>query len=193
MSDIANIWSSWPRLIEISVNAVLFYIFIVAMVRLVGKRTTSELNNFDWIINVAVGSLAASGILLKNVSTLDAVAAISVLAVMQYFTTKWVRTTELGSKIVKAQPTLLTHKGEYLRDAMDKARISEEEVRAALRREGVIENAGANWVILETNGQLSVIPHQDGRLDEAEALQDVRVPDEPENGPGHTKEESRDH
>ena len=41
---------------------------------LVGKRT-SELN-FDWIINVTIGSFAASGILLKNVATADAMTAI---------------------------------------------------------------------------------------------------------------------
>ena len=178
MAEHTNIWTSWQRMVEIGLNAVLFYIFIIAMVRLVGKRTTSELNNFDWIINVAVGSLAASGILLKDVATLDAIGAIIVLAACQYFTTMWVQRTDLGSKVVKAQPTLLTHKGEYLRDAMKKARISEEEIRGALRRAGALENAEANWVILETNGQLSVIPRQDGDLD-AESLKDVAVPQRP--------------
>ena len=192
MPEAVNIFSSWARLGEIAANAVLFYVFIVALVRVSGKRTTSELNNFDWIINVAVGSLAASGILLKNVATFDALDAIVTIPLLQFLTTYWVRKTELGSKVVKAQPTLLTHKGEYLRDAMDKARVSEEEVRTALRREGAIENADANWVILETNGELSVIPRQEGRLDEAEALQDVKVPDEPENGPKDTRNENRE-
>ena len=63
---------------EIAANALLFYILIIVMVRIVGKRTTSEFNNFDWIINVAVGSLAASGVLLRNVATLDAITAIAV-------------------------------------------------------------------------------------------------------------------
>lgn len=180
MLEAVNIWGGWPRTIEIITNAVLFYIFIVAMVRAVGKRTTSELNNFDWIINVAVGSLAASGILLKDVATLDAIAAICVLALCQYLATLWVQKTEIGSRIIKARPTLLTHKGEYLNDAMDKARVSEEEVRSALRRAGQIENAAANWVILETNGELSVIPRQEGKLTDAEALRDVKIPDEPD-------------
>lgn len=180
MLEDANIWSSWQRLLEIGLNAVLFYVFIVAMVRLVGKRTTSELNNFDWIINVAVGSLAASGIMLKDVATLDAIVAIGGLAACQYLTTLWVRNTQVGSDVVKAQPTLLTHKGEYLWDAMDKVRVSEEEVRAALRKAGAITNTDANWVILETNGELSVIPRQEGDLN-AEALKDVRVPEEPDS------------
>lgn len=87
MPEEVNVWSGWTRLAEVSANAFLFYVLIVVMVRVVGKRTTSELNNFDWIINVAVGSLAASGILLRNVATLDAVAAIVVLAACQFLTT----------------------------------------------------------------------------------------------------------
>ena len=172
MAEALNLWSGWPRMVEVGGNAFLFYVLIVVMVRLVGKRTTSELNNFDWIINVTIGSLAASGILLKNVATADAIMAIAVLAACQFVTTMVVQRSRKAADIVKAEPTLLTHKGE----AMERTRISEEEIRAALRQKGITENAGANWVVLETNGQLSVIPRQDARWDEAEALSDVRGP-----------------
>lgn len=176
MPDTINVWSSWIRLAEISVNAVLFYILIIVMVRIVGKRTTSQLNNFDWIINVAVGSLAASGILLRNVASVDAMIAIAVLAACQYGTTHLVQRSKLVASAVKAEPTLLTHKGKFLRDAMERTRISEEEIKTALRRNGLTENAGANWVVLEPNVELSVIPRQDVTWENAEALADVSAP-----------------
>lgn len=176
MADAFNLWSDWPRSVEIAANAVLFYILIVVMVRIVGKRTTSQLNNFDWIINVAVGSLAASGILLRNVASLDAVIAIAVLAACQYLTTHLVQRHPAIAKVVKAEPTLLTHKGRFLRDAMRRTRISEQEIKMALRRNGITEPAGANWVVLETNGELTVISRQDVDWDGAEALSDVRAP-----------------
>ena len=173
MAEALNFWSGWARMLEIAGNAFLFYVLIIVMVRLVGKRTTSELNNFDWIINVAVGSLAASGILLRNVATLDAVTAIIVLAACQYLTTKMVQKSGTAADVVKAEPTLLTHKGDYLRDAMERTRISEEEIKT-----GITANADANWVVLETNGELSVIPRQDVRWGDAEALSDVHCPDD---------------
>ena len=148
------------------------------MVRLVGKRTTSEFNNFDWIVNVAVGSLAASGVLLKNVASLDAITAIVVIACCQVVTTKLVLKSDLASKIVKAEPTLLTHKGTYLREAMKRTRVSEEEIRTALRNAGVTKNAEANWVVLETNGTLSVIPRTDVEFENAASLCDVVVHDQ---------------
>lgn len=177
MPEEVNLWSGWMRMAEVSANAFLFYVLIIVMVRVVGKRTTSELNNFDWIINVAVGSLAASGILLRNVATLDAVAAIAVLAVCQFITTWAVQRSRAVASVVKAEPTLLTHKGQYLRDAMKQTRITEEEINSALRQNGITSNEGANWVVLETNGELSVIPRQDVSWKDAGSMSDVRDPD----------------
>lgn len=176
MAEAMNFWSGWPRMVEVSLNAVLFYIFIVALVRLLGKRSTSQFDNFDWIINIAVGSLAASGILLKNVSTLDALLAILVLALCQYGTTWLVRHSRIAAKIVRASPTLLTHKGELLREAMDRARVSEVELHSALRKAGMNDASEANWIILESHGDLTVIPRSERSLDEAEVLGDVKRP-----------------
>ncbi|KZY56293.1 hypothetical protein A3736_08445 [Erythrobacter sp. HI0063] len=176
MPEAFNITSDWPRIAEIAGNAILFYVMIIVMVRLVGKRTTSQLNNFDWIINVTVGSLAASGILLKNVATLDALVAIAVLALCQYATTRLVWHSRRLAHVVKAEPTLLTHKGKFLRDAMKRTRITEEEIKSALREHGITKNDGANWVVLETNGNLSVVPRQEIKWEEAETLSDVRAP-----------------
>jgi len=172
------LFSSWARLTEVSLSALLFFIIIIAMVRLLGKRTTGQFNNFDWIITVAVGSLAASGILLKDVATADALAAIVVLAACQYLTTVWVQRTKLGSKVVRAKPSLLVHKGRYMRDAMRKERISEEEIRTALREEGLIDIEQTNWVIMETNGKLTVIAKEDAGLDDVGTLKGVRIPAE---------------
>lgn len=168
--------SDFNRVISIVISAVFFFAFIIALVRIVGKRATSQLNNFDWIINIAVGSLAASGILLEDVRILDAAIAIAVLAALQMLTTWAVLKYDFASKVIKAQPTLLTHKGEFLRDAMRKARISEEEICSTLRSHGMHDIADANWVILETNGELTVIPKADVDLPEIGTMGGVEKP-----------------
>ena len=173
---IDNFWSSFDRVGQIVLSAAIFYLLIVVMVRVSGKRTTGELNNFDWIITVAVGSLAASGILLKNVSTIDAVTAILALALLQYVATRWVQQSDIASKVVKAEPTLLTDHGEFLEDAMAETRISREEILAALRENGCLKLEDANWVVLETNGKLSVIPKCDATYEEVDSLSDVPAP-----------------
>ena len=56
--DVIGWFESWDRLQNVAIAAVFFYAFIVLLVRVLGKRTTSQMNNFDWIITIAVGSLA---------------------------------------------------------------------------------------------------------------------------------------
>ena len=103
-----DLLSEPAHVLSIAISAAFFFVFIVVLVRVIGKRSTSQLNNFDWIINITVGSLAASGILLRDVHLLDAALAIAVLAGLQMLTTWSVLRSDLASKIVKAQPVLLT-------------------------------------------------------------------------------------
>ena len=163
---------------EIVVSALLFYFLILAMVRLVGKRSTSQFNSFDWIINITVGSLAASGILLRNVPFHNAAAAIVMIMLGQFALTKLVLRFDWASRLVKARPTLLTHRGRYLEQGMKKTRISPEEIKARLRAEGLTDVEEADWVILETDGTLTVLPAQDTGFDDVEVLDGVEVLDD---------------
>lgn len=178
MNDPADWFGSWNDLIDTAVGAVLFYVLIVVMVRLAGKRSTSQLNNFDWIINITVGSLAASGILLDTVPALRAAIAIAIITILQMILTWGVRNFEPASRLVRARPTMLTHKGAFLENAMRETRISEDEIRSILREHGMTDKNEANWVILETDGRMTVIPRKDISLNRADAMQGVEVLDD---------------
>ena len=175
--DIIGWFGSWDRLENVAIGAIFFYAFIVLLVRILGKRTTSQMNNFDWIITIAVGSLAASGILLRDIAIIEAVAAIIILSAAQWFTTWLVLRSKRFANIVKAEPTLLTHKGEYLEGAMKRMRISKEEISSVLRKHGMTELSAANWVILETNGEMTVIPRKDTEISEVQTMSDVGRPE----------------
>ena len=70
---------------------------------------------------------------------------------------------------------MLTHKGEYIDVALKKTRVTREEIRAALRDKGFVGNSDANWVVLEADGRMTVIPAQKAKVDEAPTLEGVQV------------------
>lgn len=177
-SDTIDTWfNNWERIGSVAVGAVFFYFLVIAVVRLSGKRLTSQMNNFDWIVTIAMGSLMSSGILLKEVSITDSTVAIILLAFLQWLTTLAVRRSELIRRMVKPVPTLLTHKGKFVNDNLRKERISEAEIRAKLRQQGFTSIEDANWVILETDGNLTVVPRKELLIDDAELMSDVFAPD----------------
>ena len=74
---------------RIIITAVMVYILIVLITKISGKRSTSQLNNFDWIVTVMIGSLGASTILLEDIPFVEGGSAIVVLYVLQFLVTKY--------------------------------------------------------------------------------------------------------
>lgn len=147
--------------IRILITAPVMYLFIIASVRLSGKRSTSQMNNFDWVVTVAMGSIAASSIVLDGVTLLEAALATGVLLTLQYLVTRLVITSPLAASVIKPVPHLVVHEGVCLEDAMRDERVATEEVEAAVRSAGLTDIDEAQWVILETDASFSVIPKGD--------------------------------
>ena len=97
----------YDDLIRIIITAPILYISIVLMIRLSGKRSTSQMNNFDWIVTVAIGSLASSGIVLEDITALESIAGIGALLLLQWLLTKGVLYSRTLSRLVKANPVTL--------------------------------------------------------------------------------------
>ncbi len=140
----------------IVIAAPFLYVTLIALVRLSGKRTTSQMNGFDWVVTVASGSLLASGILPGGASAIEAAVALVVLVALQWLVTLAVSRSPMAESAVKATPRLLLRRGEYLREAMLAERVSEAEVRAEVRAAGHTRIEDVEWVILETDASLSV-------------------------------------
>lgn len=157
-----RVWfTGYERLVGIALSAVAVYILLLVVVRMSGKRSTSKMNNFDWIVTVAAGGLTASGILLESVTVADAAVGLVSLMTLQWLTTWLVVRSSTFSQVVKPAPTLLVHRGAFLEDNLRKARVGPAEVEAAVRGAGLGHLEDAQWVILETDATLSVLAKSD--------------------------------
>ena len=155
----AQTWISEPdRLAHVALSCVCFYVFIIVLTRISGKRTTGNMNNFDWIITVGIGSILSSGILLRNVSMLDAMLAVAMLAGLQWLTTWAAMRSRRFARWVKPQPRELVRDGVVLGAGLERERMTRDEIHSAIRSAGLERLSGVRSVILETNGQLSVVP-----------------------------------
>ena len=153
------------------------------LLRISGKRTLTKLNAFDLVVTVALGSTLATVLLSKSVALAEGVLALALLIFLQYGIA-WlsVRSPRFQS-FIKAEPTLLVHRGRFLEGAMRAQRITREEVLAAVRASGAAEVGEIAAIVLETDGSISVIPGggaagEDGTLANVELLDpDARATD----------------
>lgn len=150
-------FDSWESLVLTIIISVLAYVFIVFLLRASGKRTLSKMNAFDFIVTIALGSTLATVILNKDVALIDGVAAFFMLIIMQYITTYISVRSKKFNALVKSTPTLLVYKGEMVKLAMLKERITEDEIYAIVREKGYSAINEPDAIILETDGSLSCI------------------------------------
>lgn len=133
------------------------YLAIVLVLRLAGKRVLSKWNAFDFVVTVAFGSILASTILSSQPDLTKGIVAFTVLAFLQVAITFLSVRCRVFEKLVKASPKAVLLKGKFQHAAMEKERVTEGEVRAAVRAKGVGALEDVYAVILETDGSFSVI------------------------------------
>ncbi len=154
------IFDSWYGLVRVVVAGTLAYVALIIVLRTTGKRTLSKMNAFDFVITVALGSTLATIVLSRDVAILEGVVALIVLVMLQY-AVAWVavRSPQFRNA-VKSQPTLLFYRGVFQHAALRRERVTEGEVRSAVRGQGLGSMDDVEAVILETAGELSVIAHK---------------------------------
>lgn len=150
-------FDTWQGLGRVLVVGVLAYAALVIFLRFSGKRTLSKMNAFDLVVTVALGSTLATILLSKDVALAEGLLALLLLIALQ-FSVAWlsVRSPTI-QHLVKSEPTLLFHQGQMLQSALRSQRVTPEEVRAAIRAQGIGQMSEVEAVILETDGSFSIL------------------------------------
>lgn len=150
-------FDSWQVLLRTAIVGVMAYATLVILLRVSGKRTLSKMNAFDFVVTVALGSTLASILTGRDVALAQGALAFALLIGLQFLITwssvrvRWIRRTVTG------EPVLLLYRGGYLQESLRHARVTEDEVQAAVRSAGVASLGEVEAVVLETDGSFSVV------------------------------------
>lgn len=164
-------FDSWTGLLRVVVVGTLAYGALVFALRVSGKRTLSKMNAFDLVITIALGSTFATVLLSKSVALAEGVLAFAVLISLQFVAT-WlsVRSSSV-QRLLKNEPKLVFYEGRFLRDEMRAERVTEAEIEAAIRQQGMVNLDEVGAAVLETDGSVTVMPQAD--LSSANTLKSV--------------------
>lgn len=160
--DSQAFFNGWQGLARVAVVGVCAYLALLILLRVSGKRTLSKMNAFDLVVTVALGSTLATILLSKDVALAEGILALGLLIFSQYVITWLSVRSKIVSRMVKSEPRLLYHDGEFLDGAMMRDRVNEEEVMQAIRNQGIGRREQVESVVLETDGSFSVIKKVEG-------------------------------
>ena len=168
-------FESWYNVGRTVTLSIITFAALIVLLRGSGKRTLSKLNVFDFVFVVAVGSVFASTIISKDVTLVEGIAALATLVGIQIFLAELAARSSIAERIINGEPALLLSRGKFIQRALKKERVTEEEVRAAIRTKGVSRVEDVDAVILENDGTLSVA--WEARGPGRSSLVDATVPD----------------
>ncbi len=150
-------FDTWSDVLRVVLVGPAAYLAVVLVLRASGKRTLSKLNAFDLVVTVALGSTLATIFLSTDVSWSEGAVALAVLALLQLIVALITSRVPAVRAAMTAGPTLLLRDGEFLGPALHSARLTQAEVRQAIRGSGIGDVAGVAAVVLESDGSLSVV------------------------------------
>lgn len=163
-------FDSWYGFGRIALVGICAYATLVLLLRVYGKRTLTQMNAFDLVVNVALGSILATTILSKDLVWAEGMFALLLLLSLQFVLT-WAsaRWTAIRG-LIASHPTLMLHEGKLLHDVMRRERVSKSDVMHALRNAGLSQIEQARAVVLEADGRFSVIERQGQHASDAPVL-----------------------
>ena len=133
------------------------YAVLVVLLRLSGKRAIAKMNIFDFVVTVALGSTLANVITDADIDLATGITALVLLVGVQYAISWSASHSARFEKWINGRPTLLLYRGQFIYPAMKANRVTEEEVRSAIRMAGLVSLESVYAVVMETDGVFSVM------------------------------------
>ena len=153
------------------IRTIILYIFIIIGIRLMGKRQVGELEPSELVLSLIIADLASApmqdyGIPLLT-GILPILALLAMTMILSVLTMKSVRFRAL----MCGRPSIVIRDGLVDQREMARNRLTIDELLEELRAKGYTDPATVKYAILETNGQLSVLPYANQKPPTAQQLQ----------------------
>jgi len=145
------------------IRTLLIYTVVVVVMRMMGKRQVAEMQPFELVIMIMIAELAATPMENLNIPLINGIIPIIALLFTQVLVSYISLKSQKFSNFICGKPSILIHKGRINQSEMRRLRINIDDLLEALRNKDYFNISDVEYAILETNGQMSVIPIPDKR------------------------------
>jgi len=162
---------------EIITRTLLAFFVLFIGAKILGKHIISKMNTFDFIGAISMGGIIANLAFNLNIKIHHTVIAFSILVLFISLVSYISMKSRVGRNIFAGNPTVIIDNGKILENNMRKMRYSLDYLNQQLREKGIFNIEEVLYVVLETNGKISVLQKPEYRNI---TKQDLSVPTLPE-------------
>lgn len=140
------------------VRTIILYIIVITVMRLMGKRQIGELQPYEFAVAIMISELATVPMQETGMPVINGIVPILTILIMQMLFSFLSMKSIFIRKVVSGQPVVLVEKGRIIEENMKKELYTINELAEQLRIKNIPNISDVEFAILETNGQLSIIP-----------------------------------
>ncbi len=140
------------------IRPLVLYVFLLVVFSLAGKRSMAEMDTFDMVTLLIISETTQNALVGKNLSLSYALVVILTLVSCTVFMAWWKARSPRLEQVMQGGPVILVENGRLFRDRMKHAFVDEQDILTSARKQQVERLDEIKFAILETSGQISIIP-----------------------------------
>jgi uncharacterized membrane protein YcaP (DUF421 family) len=142
---------------DIVLRAAFAYIFVVFVMRVIGRRELSSLSPADLVLLVVLGDLIQNGVTQSDMSMTGVTIAISTFALLTVASSYLSFKSARVRKLVEGEPLIVVQDGKPIERNLRSERLTLEDVMSEARGNEIAALEEIKWAVLEAGGKMTFI------------------------------------
>lgn len=142
---------------ELFVRGTIIYLALIFLVRVIPKRKAGHISPNDMLTLIILGGMGTDAIMGGSSSVVEALLMVGLIIGWGYVFDAIEARSPLLQRVLRDRQTTLIDRGRFIRQNMRRELVTEEELMAVLRKEGVADVSRVRSACLEADGEISVI------------------------------------
>nr|WP_294564629.1 YetF domain-containing protein [uncultured Rhodopila sp.] len=142
---------------QLVLRAAAAYMILLFAVRLVGRRTASQMAPFDLVVLFLFAGITITPVLADDHSMTGAFSAICTIGLM-HIAVSWMKMhSDRFGRIVDGTPVVVFENGDFNRRRMRRLRLTQQDIMAAARQRGLMRLDQVRYAVAERDGKISIV------------------------------------
>jgi len=151
------------KILQTAAASLIAIIALFVLTRIMGKKQMAQLNFFDYVVGISIGSIASEYAVVRAIHVSEGLTALAVFTlfsiVLSYVSMKSYR----GRKLLDGTPVILVENGKIIEANLKKTKVNINDFLEECRQKDIFDIAGIEFAIMETSGRLSILPKSQNR------------------------------
>ena len=156
-----NMWSQIFALgapvVEKMLRPIVVYVFLVAVLRVFGKRELAQLNPFDLVVLLSLSNTVQNAIIGNDNSLTGGLVGAFTLLAVNYMVVRYLFRHRRLDQLFEGRPVVLIDEGKIIKHALSKELLTRAELMTVLHRQGFASLHDVERCVLEPGGTFFVM------------------------------------